>query len=49
MAAERGIETGLELAMGCKALMIERRLAEEFGDLVGGHGHAGVVEKRETE
>jgi hypothetical protein len=42
-AAERGFETGLKLAMGCESLMIERRLAKEFGDLVGSYGHCGPM------
>jgi hypothetical protein len=40
LATQLCLETGFELAMGREALMIERRLAEKFGDLIRGHGHA---------
>jgi hypothetical protein len=34
LAAKRSFKTRLKLAMSCEALVIERCLAEEFGDLV---------------
>jgi len=38
-ATKSGLESGFELAMGSKALMIERRLVEKLGNLGRGHGH----------
>jgi hypothetical protein len=40
-SAEGGFEAGFEIAMGGEVLMIERRLAEKFGDLERGDGHGG--------
>jgi hypothetical protein len=48
-AANRGVQPRLKLAMGREALVIERRLAKEFGDLGRGHGHLQAVANWRTE